>query len=1787
MKEDYLISIEKQMKAKELIERTSQTSIDSLKRLVNSYILVLLAVISIGGIGHILFKEVKRIVASAPCPTELQSTITGTVEIDASNYATDNVIDCSAVDITVANGGILRILPYVQDNSTAEDDFGIVLKANSFTVESGGTVDLEGQGYAAGVQASHVGSGKSSVDTCSAGECGGSGGGHGGAGGKGDADPTNGLEAGDPGESYGDEQNPLTLGSGGGTSSTGLVGGEGGGAIKVEVGCDTSGENCTGVFTNNGQITANGKIGTTDSTTGGGGGGGGSIWIESGTLSGSGILRADGGDGGSGGRVGGGGGGGLVAAKCWEANNASYTMSATGGTGGANDGQAGRIVGPSCYPTEPINLAQYERISYNPSTRNELSVGESTKKTIMEFEFNVGDIDDPEGLIPEIELIEDQETFSGNPTHAGSQITYEGTQVLTKVTATGITKAKEYKWRARVRDDDGLTSNWVQFGDNGEDADFTVLGNPAQIVYVSGDEQTGTVGEELAQPFVVELQDSAGHPYPGVTIGWDVKQGGGSVSSETTTTGDDFAGDPSNYGRAQTSLTLGIESGNLNNKVEAYRNGVNSVVFEATANPSVLHHYTIEVPSVALINTNFDPAVNISARDQYENLITTNNDTLNLSGVLAESGCPDTCNPGGGSVSPAQVTLTNGEIIISNLQYDAEEAIKIKAVQDGGSILGYSSTVNVVSAYGSCFGVANDPANSPMTLTLAGSPWIFNASPSNGGVINCSNIDLTVEGGAEVQLGSYDSGDDNWANDFGVILEAKSIAIESGGTISADAGGYGTQRGLGGARSSNQVGTGGSGASYGGYGYNSSKAPYGSVYEPSDLGSGGVKCANNNGGGAIKLIISEELSNEGLISSNGGGNASDDSCIGGSGGSILIDTDTVSGDGVIESNGGTGGEPWGGKSGAGGRIAIYYNTDNSTILNTLGTTNSQILAHGGTVRPGGPGTIYVEEGGVHPVQGGDLYVDNNNIDTTHAGLIEDTYQFNTINLTRYGHLDVMGEGSVLTVTSGSGLLGDSTVPDLEIYGIFDGPNSLSIEGVDVVIRGDINLGENNGTSTLTIGETMVGEITLYANTWARSGSYSFGDITVSSNGRLSLISYDNEDDNYTNDYGIDLALDNLTVLSGGVVRADAGGYGTQRGLGGAVSSNQVGTGGSGASYGGYGYNSSKAPYGSVYEPSDLGSGGVKCANNNGGGAIKLIISEELSNEGLISSNGGGNASDDSCIGGSGGSILIDTDTVSGDGVIESNGGTGGEPWGGKSGAGGRIAIYYNTDNSTILNTLGTTNSQILAHGGTVRPGGPGTIYVEEGGVHPVQGGDLYVDNNNIDTTHAGLIEDTYQFNTINLTRYGHLDVMGEGSVLTVTSGSGLLGDSTVPDLEIYGIFDGPNSLSIEGVDVVIRGDINLGENNGTSTLTIGETMVGEITLYANTWARSGSYSFGDITVSSNGRLSLISYDNEDDNYTNDYGIDLALDNLTVLSGGVVRADAGGYGTQRGLGGAVSSNQVGSGGSGASYGGYGYNSSKAPYGSVYEPSDLGSGGVKCANNNGGGAIKLIISEELSNEGLISSNGGGNASDSSCIGGSGGSILIDTDTVSGDGVIESNGGTGGEPWGGKSGAGGRIAIYYNTDNSTILNTLGTTNSQILAHGGTVRPGGPGTIYVEEGGVHPVQGGDLYVDNNNVDTTHAGLPEDTYQFNTINLTRYGHLDVLGGASYCVDQSEYTGQSTCEDAGFEWHDGGSLTITSGAGLVSDDTVPDLTIFMEHLIGPSSIENKWGRCRDKRRDRT
>lgn len=87
---------------------------------------------------------------------------------------------------------------------------------------------------------------------------------------------------------------------------------------------------------------------------------------------------------------------------------------------------------------------------------------------------------------------------------------------------------------------------------------------PRQMVKVSGDNQSGTVGEALPNPLVVQVLDSNGDPVSDVQVRFDVLSGGGNIGGSSYKL---VLTDSS--GRAQVILTLGPTSGNLNNSVRA------------------------------------------------------------------------------------------------------------------------------------------------------------------------------------------------------------------------------------------------------------------------------------------------------------------------------------------------------------------------------------------------------------------------------------------------------------------------------------------------------------------------------------------------------------------------------------------------------------------------------------------------------------------------------------------------------------------------------------------------------------------------------------------------------------------------------------------------------------------------------------------------------------------------------------------------------------------------------------------------------------------------------------------------------------------------------------------------------------------------------------------------------------------------------------------------------------------------------------------------------------------
>ena len=101
---------------------------------------------------------------------------------------------------------------------------------------------------------------------------------------------------------------------------------------------------------------------------------------------------------------------------------------------------------------------------------------------------------------------------------------------------------------------------------------------PHRLTKVCGDDQEGTVGILLAEPFVVSVLDEEDAAITGVVVSFSVTAGGGTLSSATATTDAN--------GRAATRLTLGDEPGP--NTALATVEGLTPVTFTATGEESPL-----------------------------------------------------------------------------------------------------------------------------------------------------------------------------------------------------------------------------------------------------------------------------------------------------------------------------------------------------------------------------------------------------------------------------------------------------------------------------------------------------------------------------------------------------------------------------------------------------------------------------------------------------------------------------------------------------------------------------------------------------------------------------------------------------------------------------------------------------------------------------------------------------------------------------------------------------------------------------------------------------------------------------------------------------------------------------------------------------------------------------------------------------------------------------------------------------------------------------------------------
>jgi hypothetical protein len=134
---------------------------------------------------------------------------------------------------------------------------------------------------------------------------------------------------------------------------------------------------------------------------------------------------------------------------------------------------------------------------------------------------------------------------------------------------------------------------------------------PATIVIVSGDAQSGIVGQLLPAQLVVLVTDEDGHPVAGTTVTWQVTQGGGSVAAEGEDT--DAAG------RALARWTLGTTLGDQ--AAIARLAAGQRVTFAASAGAGPAHKLEVHAGDQqrALAGTQLADSAVVMVTDAYSN----------------------------------------------------------------------------------------------------------------------------------------------------------------------------------------------------------------------------------------------------------------------------------------------------------------------------------------------------------------------------------------------------------------------------------------------------------------------------------------------------------------------------------------------------------------------------------------------------------------------------------------------------------------------------------------------------------------------------------------------------------------------------------------------------------------------------------------------------------------------------------------------------------------------------------------------------------------------------------------------------------------------------------------------------------------------------------------------------------------------------------------------------------------------------------------------------------------
>ena len=195
---------------------------------------------------------------------------------------------------------------------------------------------------------------------------------------------------------------------------------------------------------------------------------------------------------------------------------------------------------------------------------------------------------------------------------------------------------------------------------------------PSTLSIVSGENQNGLTGEELENPFVVEVRDQYYDPMEGVTVTFTISAGGGSLSVTTSMTNAN--------GQAESTLTLGTDAGT--NTVTASVEGITRTeMFSAEA---AAKDPTISVStSSPLTEKVLDGSqVTVTLEDgTFEQSLSTIKNAVTISGIAGVSvGTIE-------RVSDTEVVIV---LAYDGTDFDADATLNVSV--DAGAIADYSDS---------------------------------------------------------------------------------------------------------------------------------------------------------------------------------------------------------------------------------------------------------------------------------------------------------------------------------------------------------------------------------------------------------------------------------------------------------------------------------------------------------------------------------------------------------------------------------------------------------------------------------------------------------------------------------------------------------------------------------------------------------------------------------------------------------------------------------------------------------------------------------------------------------------------------------------------------------------------------------------------------------------------------------------------------------------------------------------------------------------------------------------